>query len=214
MSFSSSKRSGSERLKRLHTYRLSERYVWDIGCDHGKLGLSFVGLPGVEGINLVDPSEKVAEILHLNLKASYITENNIKIFNKQGQAIFIEKQSNIVFIAGMGGKEIGEIISHLLPQLDISSRFVISPHRKILELRATLRQLPLELLSEEVMFEDEQYYQILNLRVNSEGKRVSLFGEEIWKSEIGEKYKLHQIKAFSSHQDSASKSYVEELLDI
>ncbi len=211
MSFSSLRSGGSERLNRLHTYRLSEQYVWDIGCDHGKLGLSFVGLPGIEGIHLVDPSLQVIETLNTNLKASYISQNNIQIHHCTGQKTLIDQQHNIIFIAGMGGKEIGEIISHLLPQLDSTSRIVISPHRKILELRATLHELPLELLSEEVLFEDGQFYQILNLRMNPAGPRVSLYGEMLWQSDTGQKYKAHQINAFSVHQDLASKSYVKEL---
>lgn len=211
MSFSSLRSGGSERLNRLHTYRLSEQYIWDIGCDHGKLGLSFVGLPGIEGIHLVDPSIKVIETLNSNLKASYISQSNIKIHHGEGQKILIDQQNNLIFIAGMGGREIGEIITHLLPQLDSTSRIVISPHRKILELRSTLHELPLELLSEEVLFEEGQYYQILNLRVNPKGPRVSLYGDKLWESDTGQKYKMHQINAFSFHKDLASQSYVKEL---
>src|SRR6476661_2613415 len=136
----------SLRLTKLHSYHSTEENIWDIGCDHGYLGSSFKDSEIVKAIHLVDPSGPVIQ----NLKDSYISVPNLKIHHQEGQYLFIDSNSNLIFIAGMGGKEIGEIISHLLPQLDSTSKFVISPHRKILELRALLNVMPISLLSEEV----------------------------------------------------------------
>ena len=57
---------------------------------------------------------------------------------KKGQDVILGPNSKTVFIAGMGGKEIGEIIQNLIPQLTPADRLVISPHRNILELRQYL----------------------------------------------------------------------------
>ena len=112
----------------------------------------------------------------------------------------------------MGGKEISEIIQSLLPLLDQESRFVISPHRKILELRELLHTLPLELEKEEVIREKGHYYVMMSLKHKTQVKRkVSLFGEEIWKSKWGEDYRQHQIKHFSHHKDKKSMDYVDHL---
>ena len=104
----------------------------------------------------------------------------------------------------------GEILQNLLPQLDASSRIVISPHRKILELRKLLHYLPLILLEEKVLFEDGQFYQILCL-TPGEGVKVSLYGKDLWNDETGEAYLDHQVKTFSQHQDLASQEYVSYL---
>lgn len=210
MSFSRVGDSLSERLKSIRHFHTNQRNIWDIGCDHGLLGLSFEA-SDVDSIHLVDPSKPVIDTLVNKLKDSYITKGKVFITHKEGQSLIIDSLSNCIFIAGMGGKEIGEIILHLMPQLDESSRIVISPHRKILELRKLLNKLPLSLIEEKVMIEDDQYYQILCLSPKEGGEKVSLYGEELWNSETGENYRQHQIKFFTPHQDLASQNYVSYL---
>lgn len=207
---SSSKKVGkslSDRLRHLSKHYQNQKYIWDIGCDHGLLGMSFYGLPGVEVVNLVDPSKPVIEELKARYKDSYITKAPLNIIHSKGQDLSIDQYSNCIFIAGMGGKEIGEIILNLLPQLDPESRIIISPHRKILELRELLGNLPISLVTEEVIEEEDQFYQILVLRPGI-GKSVSPYGHDLWKSEIGEKYRLQQLKTYEIHKDTASIKYL------
>ncbi len=202
----------SARLNALRSYHQKQKNIWDIGCDHGLLGLSFRSEEEVESIHLVDPSAPVISELQKRLKDSYITKGKLFIHHEHGQKLIIETDSNCIFIAGMGGKEIGEIIIHLLPSLDSTSRIVISPHRKILELRALLGKLPLALVQEELVFEDGQFYQILCL-MKGEGPRVHPYGRDIWKKEVGKHYRDHQMKHFGVHEDLASKGYMEYLAD-
>ena len=202
----------SARLNALRSYHQKQRNIWDIGCDHGLLGLSFRDQEEIESIHLVDPSAPVIAELQNKLKDAYITKDLVYIHHKHGQDLNIETDSNCIFIAGMGGKEIGEIITHLLPNLDATSRIVISPHRKILELRALLGELPLALVQEELVFEDGQFYQILCLR-KGDGPKVHPYGRDIWKKEVGEQYRDHQMKHFRVHEDLASKGYMEYLAD-
>lgn len=199
-------RALSFRLKTLQSYYRNEEHVWDIGCDHGHLGLSFLNLETVKEINLVDPSGPVID----KLRAAYISTENLKIHHKEGQAVSIDQNSNCIFIAGMGGKEIGQILEHLVPQLNETSRVIISPHRKIIELRSQLNQMPIGLEREEVILEDGQYYQILELKIGGL-RKVSLYGDGLWTSETGRKYRDHQLKFFSVHSDEASKLYVAHL---
>ena len=201
---SSSRVGGSTRLTKLHSYYQNEKHIWDIGCDHGYLGSSFKDIESVEVIHLVDPSLPVIQ----SLKDSYISIRKIMIHHNEGQRLTFNSPSNLIFIAGMGGKEIGEIIVHLLPQLDSASRLIISPHRKIIELRTLLSELPLSLTSEEVIEEDEQFYQILELTPNPHGMKVPVYGEQLWASHIGEKYRNHQLKHYKAHKDLASLGYV------
>ena len=123
----------------------------------------------------------------------------------------IETKKNKIFIAGMGGLEIGLIIQNLLPQLDETSRIVISPHRKILELRDLLHSMAVVCLSEQVIKEDGQFYQIIELGVKPIGMKVSLYGTDLWKSATGEEYRQYQLKYFDYHKDLASQAYVKFL---
>lgn len=199
----------SHRLSKLHSFYRGEKHIWDIGCDHGFLGLSFNDNQNVESINLVDPAAPVIEVLKKKLNDSYITKANI--YHNKAQEINISTSSNCIFIAGMGGKEIGEILLHLLPMIDETSRVIISPHRKILELRSLLYSLPFTLLEEHLLEEEGQFYQMMALKKDPSGKKVSLYGEDIWNGNEGQKYLDHQLTFFSVHRDEASQGYVEYL---
>lgn len=210
MSFSREGDTLSGRLSKLKSFHQNEAYVWDIGCDHGLLGSSFKDNQEVMEIHLVDPAEAVIR----NLKDSYISVPKIKIHHSTGQEIKIQNPgSNLVFIAGMGGMEIKSILEILLPQLNSSSQIVISPHRKILELREALSQWDLSLISETVIEEDAQFYQILSMRPGS-GRRVSLYGYDLWQTPTGRRYREKDLLHFGQHRDEASKAYIRYLRDL
>lgn len=195
----------SSRLGKIKSFYSGQSIVWDIGCDHGLLGLSFLETNSVHEINLVDSSHDVIKVLK-NKVDSYITSAFVNIHCMKGQKIKMTTEDQCVFIAGMGGEEIGQIITRLLPQIGFNSQFVISPQRKILNLRALLRTIKVHLKSEELVFENDQYYQILVV-APGEGRKVSLFGEDFWNTSIGRNYLEHQKKYFSLHRDKASLAY-------
>ena len=160
-------------------------------------------------IHLVDPSLEVIKSLNSKLIDSYITTKAlIKVHNKKGQDVVLDLEKKIVFIAGMGGKEIQEIMKCLLPQLSSADRVVISPHRNILELRKYLNGSEFKLIDEVTIFEDGQYYQVLCLETSPGLAQVSIYGDKVWQGLVGEEYRQHQIRAFSLHQDDASKAFV------
>jgi tRNA (adenine22-N1)-methyltransferase len=198
----------SLRLNTLRSFYQNQHNIWDIGCDHGLLGLSFTDIPTIQTINLVDPSKPVIDVLSKKIKDSYISKGNILIHLKEGQKLKIESSSNCIFIAGMGGKEIGQIIETILPDLDQDSQIVISPHRKILELRELLNSLKIALIDEKVILEDGQFYQIIVLKPQIAGPRVPLYGEKLWDTETGRQYLDHQIRFFETHRDDISIRYV------
>ena len=166
----------------------------------------------MRSIHLVDPSLEVIKSLNIKLIDSYITKKDfIKVHHKKGQDVILEIEKKIVFIAGMGGKEIQEIMKCLLPQLTPADRVVISPHRNILELRKYLNSSEFKLIDEVTIFEDGQYYQVLCLETSLGLPQVSLYGDKVWQGLVGEEYRKHQIRAFSLHQDDASIAFVAHL---
>jgi tRNA (adenine22-N1)-methyltransferase len=202
----------SSRLEKMKSFYSGQSFVWDIGCDHGLLGLSFLETNSVHEINLVDSSHEVMKVLKKKID-SYITNTPINILCMKGQEIKMTPEGQCIFIAGMGGEEIGQIISRLLPQIGFNSQFVISPQRKILHLRALLRTIKVHLKSEELLFENDQYYQILVV-APGEGRKVSLFGEDFWITSLGRNYLEHQKKYFSLHRDKASLDYASFLASL
>ena len=198
----------SERLSKLHHYYQDSHSVWDIGCDHGLLGLSFYEVSSVKSIHLVDPSFLVIQELKKTID-SYITKKDLDIIvhAKKGQEVVLNSETKTIYIAGMGGEEIREILKNLETQLTPADRIVISPHRKILQLREYLRDSAFRLLQEEVLFENEQYYQILCLSSKGEGEVVSSYGTFLFLGAHGPSYKAHQIHHFKQHKDLESMAY-------
>jgi tRNA (adenine22-N1)-methyltransferase len=198
----------SERLSKLHSYYKDSHSVWDIGCDHGQLGLSFGDVSSVQELHLVDPSSKVITELKKTVD-SYITKKDFKvtIHEKRGQEVVLNSDSKLIYIAGMGGEEIKEILIHLATQLSPRDQIVISPHRKILELRKYLHHSAYRLQEEEVLFENGQYYQIMALTLGGTGEVVTSYGSSLFLKGVGPEYKAHQIHHFKQHKDPESEAY-------
>jgi tRNA (adenine22-N1)-methyltransferase len=198
----------SVRLTTLQSYFHDAHSVWDIGCDHGILGLSFVNRKTLKEIHLVDSSSLVIENLKKKNIDAYITKKDlsINIYEKKGQDIILNEERKIIYIAGMGGKEIKEILEKLLPQVSTEDRVVISPHRKILELREYLHLSKWRLMDEQVVSENDQFYQVLCLST-FDYSPVSLYGEQLWRVGEGPAYRKHQLETFRSHTDPRSCAY-------
>jgi len=207
----------SKRLEKIRSFHGCIESIWDIGCDHGDLGLSFAHLPEVKEINLVDPSPLVMDVLNKKIQAAYIAfAKKIKTHLSKGQNLKIQKENTkTIFIAGMGGKEIGEILDSLSNYLSVNDTIVISPHRKILELRAKLQHSHFRLQKEEIFFEDGEFYQIISLSTDPGFSQVSPYGNiSMWRTPWGKIYRDKQIFNFSKHRDSLSKDYVSYLNSI
>jgi tRNA A22 N-methylase len=202
----------SSRLQALHAHYQGERSVWDIGCDHGLLGLSFLTHPQSPFIHLVDPSAEVIEVLEKKLKGSHIPIGDVvHLWHRKGQELKLsDNDKKIIFIAGMGGGEIFSILCHLIPQLGEGDRVIISPHRGIWELRANLEGLPLGPEFEYTLEERGQFYQIIGLNFYSK-LRITPYGQGIWTGPVGERYQRHILKAFEIHQDPRSRELVSHL---
>lgn len=202
----------SIRLKTLAGFYQHSHSIWDIGCDHGILGLSFVDRDSVKSIHLVDPSIDVINVLKKKLIDSYITKSHlIKVLHQKGQEIILNPESKTIFVAGMGGKEIEQIVQNLIPQMRRDDLLVLSPHRNILELRRSLHHSELGLMKEISLKEDGQFYQIICLSKSEDLPKTPLYGENVWRGEVGEEYREHLKQTFKHHQDPLSKAFVEFL---
>lgn len=210
---SSSNSHLSLRLECLRSFYTNQAHIYDIGCDHALLGLSFLETKGVEKIFLIDPSSAVISQLENKLKDAYITKpEKLVVIKKRGQEINQEIENAVVFIAGMGGAEIISILENLNLQKNPHTRIVLSPHRKWIELRAYLHQRrDLSLQDELILKDDQHFYQVLSLSPQDDGERVSLYGEKIWLCPESKEYHAKLLNDLSCHRDEASKLAVAHL---
>lgn len=164
---------------------------------------------------MIDPSLEVIKTLNTRIEDTYIPERGlINVHCMKGQLFIPRPMVKCVFIAGMGGKEIIEILTHLAIYTKPNDRVVISPHRKILELRKYLFHSPYRLYDELCLHENAQFYQIICLQKSSHLPQVSLYGDKLWLDKTGKEYLKHQVSALKSHQDAASKEYLRYLAQL
>lgn len=195
------------RLKELADCYEGESVVWDIGCDHAQLGLSFVDHPQIKEIHLVDPSTEVMKNHYSNKQLdSYITSGKLFLHQDYGQRILVESESNLIFIAGMGGKEIISILQELEKSSPYSYNVVISPHKNILEVREYLHSSRYRLKTEFVISDQGRFYQVLNLDFSSQDL-VSSYGKDIWVGPHASSYRDYLLAVYENHQDSSGKAY-------
>lgn len=200
----------SKRLQALASHYHLAQSIWDIGCDHGQLGLSFRDHPQKPFIHLVDPSLDVIHKLKQSIDSDIPINHFIKIHHNKGQDVKLDPGSKQIFIAGMGGKEIRDILKALRPQMSAPDRIVLSPHRGILELREYLATSDFRLIHEYTLMDEDQYYQVLCLDFESP-LSVHPFGEGVFQGEVGEAYRLKLVETFEIHQDPKSRAFLSYL---
>ena len=199
----------SKRLDYLASHYQGEENVYDIGCDHGLLGLSFVTYSTVKKIYLIDPNPFSVDLIKESID-SYITEPVLIYPLKQsGENTKISSPNSIVFIAGMGGKTIVEILSAWSEEdYKNASQIVVSAHRGQLEMREFLRHCEFNVLREGVVIESGHFYEVLSVSKVRPGPLVSLYGDDMWRMSESNQYLRHQISYLKHHRDEASQRYL------
>lgn len=99
--------------------------LWDIGCDHGKLG-ELALKKGVVHAHFVDSAEHLISHLKHRIRLRY---KNASFYPTKAQYLNSEISGSII-MAGFGGDQMLEILSIWLELNQIKkSRWVLSPHK-------------------------------------------------------------------------------------
>ncbi len=92
--------------------------LWDIGCDHGLLGLTAVVSGRVRRVHLVDPAISVIENLRSTLNSPKYKdwwrehEARVQLVLARGEDVIGDARGAIV-IAGIGGETMVKILEHV-----------------------------------------------------------------------------------------------------
>jgi tRNA (adenine22-N1)-methyltransferase len=170
----------SLRLNHLYQWALaSGQYddVWDLCCDHGRLGLHWhraflrAQQPLATRVHLVDCVPSIIEALqsryghcvspHLSITCTDAAEIPLSPSGRQ-----------LIVIAGVSGGGVMKIVDRIMQRLeqisdaniDAEYEFMLSPNLNTFELRQFLQQYPLDLLAEEFVAENGQCHEHLHLR--------------------------------------------------
>lgn len=158
----------SNRLKKIAELVDFGATVIDVGTDHGYVP------------NFLCEKKISRDIIATDISKNSL-EKSIELTKKMGNEKFIrnilangivkENRDNII-IAGLGGIQISEIILNSMEISKSAKKLILQPMQKTNILRRELNNMGFEIIDEEIIFEDDRYFEIIIVKFN--GKKKSL----------------------------------------
>lgn len=187
------------RLEHLYRWALAAGHfdeVWDLCCDHGRLGLHlhralFEQEPACESrVHLVDRVPKIVHELESRYQSLISPRLTVRCLDA-GDITLPNRGRQLILLAGIGGGTMVNMLTKLFQQIaaltvqtgDAQFDFMLSPNLHMFELRRFLRQQHVELVKEEFVTEKGRSHEHLHLRYCSgvsDSRRVDPVGSEIW----------------------------------
>ena len=108
----------SDRLKKVYDLILPNQPLWDIGCDHGYVGLHAHRNRLCTEINLVDQSREVLHSTHLRITEWFPekTGEELRVWCLDAEREALPISSGTVVMAGLGTPTIVRMITNLFPE--------------------------------------------------------------------------------------------------
>lgn len=140
--------------------------VADIGCDHGFVSIYLVQnhtAPAVLAMDINDgPLLRAKEHVDSCGLSAYIT---VRKSDGARQLQWTEDgkrtEADTVIIAGMGGRLIIRILAESMEKLLTVSELILQPQSEISLVRSFLEEHKFQLITEDMIYEEEKYYQVL-----------------------------------------------------
>lgn len=146
----------SKRLNRISSH-IKGRRMADIGTDHGLVPIFLIENKIVDYAIAADISKP-----SLQKAIDLAKEKNLELDARLGDGMEVlnpEDGIETVVIAGMGGVLIGEILS--ASEISKNVRLILQPMQGARELRKYLFENGYEIIDEDVVFEDDRYFEII-----------------------------------------------------
>ena len=154
------KPSLSKRMMCLANMVTPGKRIVDIGCDHALVSIYLVS----EGISpkvlAMDIGEGPLEAAKANIEKYGLSES-IETRLSDGMSELKPGETDGAVIAGMGGLTIVGILKKGLHNISPGYELVLSPQSEIPEVRAFLRTHGMKIIDEEMIIEDDKYYNII-----------------------------------------------------
>lgn len=131
--------------------------VIDVGTDHGYVPNFLCEYKISRDIIATDISKNSLE---KSIELTRELGNEKEIRNILANGIVNEERDNII-IAGLGGIQIAEIIAKSIDIAKSSKKLILQPMQKTNILRRELNNMGFEIFDEEIIYEDERYFEII-----------------------------------------------------
>jgi tRNA (adenine22-N1)-methyltransferase len=200
----------SDRLHAIVNLVPKNSIVADIGTDHGYIPLYLIE-------NEISKMVIASDISEGSLKKtiSYINKLNLsnKIIPRLGDGLDIIKPFEVdtVIIAGMGGLLIKDILSKDINLTDSITNFVLQPMVAAKELREYLYQNNFVIIDEDLVKEDDKYYEIIFAKKGKALVEKEIY-YEISKKLIEKKHPL--LKSFIEFKLLRERAILSNLMEV
>lgn len=200
----------SNRLQAIANLIPNNSIVVDIGTDHGYIPLYLIENEISKKVIASDISKG-----SLNKTINYIKELNLsnKIIPRLGDGLEIIKPFEVdtVIIAGMGGLLIRDILSKDMNLTNSITNFILQPMVASRELRQYLYNGNFRIIDEDLVKEDEKYYEIIYAKRGKDFVEKDIY-YEIGKKLIEKKHPL--LKEFVEYKLTKESNIMNNLKDI
>lgn len=156
----------SNRLKKIAELVDFGASVIDVGTDHGYVPNFLCENKISRDIIATDISKNSLE---KSIELTRELGNEKYIRNILANGIVNENRDNII-IAGLGGIQIAEIILNSIEISEVSKKLILQPMQKANILRRELNNMGFTIIDEEIIFEDDRYFEIILARYSGKKK--------------------------------------------
>ena len=216
----------SKRLTAIDTL-ISQHHdiIWDCCCDHGYLGMALLKRAAANQIIFVD----IVATLMNDLKAQLSSINKLqKLCNKTaqwqvlcqdvGKIELAQCKSQVVIIAGVGGELLLSLVQQIIANNEMARltnvRFILCPIHHSYKLRVGLKQCGLGLVSEQIVYDNKRFYEVLDVAFTAETK-ISCTGVNMWDFSLPEHvaYRHQLLKHYNKMLNKDTQYYEKVIAD-
>lgn len=176
----------SDRLETVLSFVACEGAAADIGTDHGYVPVELVRRKLVKRALAMDVRKGPLSRAEENVKAAGL-EEKIETRLSDGLNKLHPGEAEAVIIAGMGG----ELLIHILEQgehmWESVNQWVFSPHSEIPKVRQWLWEHKFPIVRESMVYEEEKYYTILDVRNPKTWDGPAFPGEHVSREDVSGK---------------------------
>ena len=147
----------NKRLEKVAELLDKEDILADIGCDHGYLGIMALN-KGIEFVQFID--NKIGPLNQTKKNCENIDSKKIQ-FTLASGITALEKHINTICICGMGGELICDILEENLSVAKLLKKIILQPNRNEPNLRKYLMTNGFMITNEEIVCENNKYYEII-----------------------------------------------------
>lgn len=177
----------SNRLKKIAELVDFGATVIDVGTDHGYVPNFLCEKKISRDIIATDISKNSLE---KSIELTRERNNEKYIRNILANGIVKENRDNII-IAGLGGIQIAEIILNSIEIARSAKKLILQPMQKTNILHRELNNMGFEIIDEEIIFEDDRYFEIILARYSGQIKNLEEVDFYFSKSLIEKKDKVY-----------------------